>query len=626
MNQDKTKEVDAGQIIGHFHCIAGEHDHKRDCNSSDALAVYQHETEDETWYDSYCYSCNQYFSKEETHNSSVAVNLGIKDGVVVEKKSFNVRPKPQPMTKEEVKDFIKKTGYKSNNYRGIRDEVSQFFGHLTKLDNNGNVIARYYPETQGTNVTGYKCRMHPKNFNYGKLGLTGQSCDLSGQIKFKGHSKYVLIVGGCEDKAAAYQMLLDNQKERGQSDFEPIAVVSPTTGEPSAYKQVAAQYDWLDTFEYIVIGMDNDEAGKAATAKIVSVLPEDKVKIAVWSGKDPNQMLNDGKAKQFVRDFYNAKPFVQDGIKSSANMMQAVLDELSTPRLTLPSYMRKMQDNMGGGILDCTITNIIADTSVGKSSHVNNMVYHWIFNSPHPITILSLEATEGQWGTDMLSLHLKINLRWMDEEERKRFLTQPEIIEKCNELFFKENGEPRFYIVDERDGKIDKVEKQLEKAFKQYESRIFIIDVLTDILRGMDSEHQESHMKWQKMFIKKGARLINVLHTRKPPKSKDGKAVPISEYDAYGSGTFVQSAAINILLERDKEAEDPVEKNTTYVRMPKCRGGITGDCGEWYFDFKTRQCYDKKDYFENGGMAREFVSESQNQSGDYFPDTEAFEM
>ena len=194
------------------------------------------------------------------------------------------------------------------------------------------------------------------------------------------------------------------------------------------------------------------------------------------------------------------------------------------------------------------------------------MVYHWIFNSPDPITILSLEATEGQWGTDMLSLHLKINLRWMEEKDRIQFLTQPEIIDKCNELFFRENGEPRFYIVDERDGKIDKVEKQLERAFRQYGSRIFIIDVLTDILRGMDSEHQESHMKWQKMFIKRGLRLINVLRTRRPPKNKDGKPAPISEYDAYGSGTFVQSAAINILLERDKEAEDQVERNTTYAR------------------------------------------------------------
>ena len=612
------KEKSPGDLVlNNIPCIANEHEHKHGCHSSDALAIYQHEEEDgSVWYDSYCYSCNQYFNKEETHNSSAGVHLGIKDGEIVEKKSFNIRPKPEPLTRQQVKDFIIKTGYKSNNYRGIRDDVSQFFGHLTKLDANGNVVARYYPETQGTNVTGYKCRNHPKNFNYGKLGLTGQSCDLSGQIKFKGHSKYVLIVGGCEDKAAAYQMLLDSQRDRGYTDMEPIAVVCPTTGEPSAYKQVAAQYEYLDTFEFIVIGMDSDEAGRKAAAKIAEVLPEDKVKIAIWSGKDPNQMLNDGKAKQFVRDFYQAKPFVQDGIKSSATMMQAVLDELNTPRLTLPSYMRKMQENMGGGILDCTITNIIADTSVGKSSHVNNMVYHWIFNSPNPITILSLEATEGQWGTDMLSLHLKINLRWMDEQERLHFLSQPEIIEKCNELFFRDNGEPRFYIVDEREGKIDKVEKQLERAFKQYGSRIFIIDVLTDILRGMDSEHQESHMKWQKMFIKKGSRLINVLHTRKPPKSKDGKPVPISEYDAYGSGTFVQSAAINILLERDKEAEDSIEKNTTYVRMPKCRGGITGDCGEWYFDFKTRQVYDKKAYFENGGMAQEFVNNAQNISFD----------
>jgi hypothetical protein len=87
-----------------------------------------------------------------------------------------------------------------------------------------------------------------------------------------------------------------------------------------------------------------------------------------------------------------------------------------------------------------------------------------------------------------------------------------------------------------------------------------------------------------------------VLHTRKPPKSKDGKSVPISEYDAYGSSTFVQSAAINILLERDKEAESPMEKNTTYVRMPKCRGGVTGACGEWYYDFNTRQCFDRDEY------------------------------
>lgn len=601
-----SKEMDKGVFFEHFHCIANEIEHKEGCESSDACAVYQHENEDgEVWYDATCWSCGQHFNQEQVHSSSIAVELGIKEGKVVEKKKPK-GSKSEPMTLQQAKSFIKKIGYKSNGYRGIKDEYNQFFGHLTKLDQSGNVLARYYPETAGYVITGYKCRNHPKNFSYGKIGKTGITSDLSGQVKFKnGGGKYVLLVGGEEDKVAAFQMLRDSQIERGQEDFPPIPVVSPTTGEVSAYKQIASQYTWLDTFDNIIVGMDSDNTGKEALEKIIEVLPEDKVRIAKWSGKDPNKMLLDGKEKQFLRDFYNAKPYVQDGIKSSDTMMESVICELNKPRLTLPSYMAEMQYNMGGGILDATITNVIADTSVGKSSHVNNMVYHWIFTAPDPVTIVSLEATEGQWGVDMLSLHLGVNLRWMGEKERLEYLARPDVVEKSNTLWFKDNGEPRFYIIDERTGDISKTEKQLERAYKQYGSKILIIDVLTDMLRGMDSEKQESHMKWQKMFIKNGVRLINVLHTRKPPKSKDGKPVPISEYDAYGSGTFIQSAAINILLERDKESEDIVEKNTTYPRMPKCRGGITGPCGAWFYDFKTRQCYDRKEYFKDRPPSQE---------------------
>jgi hypothetical protein len=70
-----------------------------------------------------------------------------------------------------------------------------------------------------------------------------------------------------------------------------------------------------------------------------------------------------------------------------------------------------------------------------------------------------------------------------------------------------------------------------------------------------------------------------------------------SEFDAFGSSTFIQSAAYNIILERDKEAESDIIRNTTRARMPKCRKGITGKCGDWYFDFKTRQLYDFEDHF-----------------------------
>ena len=188
-------------------------------------------------------------------------------------KSESSKDENEMMNPEEVKALIQEIGYKSNNYRGIRDEISKFFGHLTKLDENGNVLARYYPETNSKGVTGYKCRNHPKDFTHGKIGLTGSASQLSGQVKFKSPSKYILIVGGEEDKAAAYQMLLDSQ----QSGFNGIPVVSSTVGELSAAKQCAKEYDYLDQYEIIVIGMDNDAAGDKAAEEIAKVLPKEKI-------------------------------------------------------------------------------------------------------------------------------------------------------------------------------------------------------------------------------------------------------------------------------------------------------------------------------------------------------------
>lgn len=96
-------------------------------------------------------------------------------------------------------ELIKNTGYIANGYRGIKDEYNRFFGHLTKLDENGVVKARYYPETNiKGKIAGWKCRNHPKDFTFGLIGNTGSKNQLSGQVKFTSGGKYLLIVGGEE--------------------------------------------------------------------------------------------------------------------------------------------------------------------------------------------------------------------------------------------------------------------------------------------------------------------------------------------------------------------------------------------------------------------------------------------
>ena len=500
---------------------------------------------------------------------------------------------------EEVKSLIQSTGYISNGYRGIRDEINKFFGHLSKVDTQGNVLARYYPETNNNGkLTGYKCRNTPKDFSHGNQGITGSKSQLSGQVKFKSPAKYVLYVGGEEDKAAAFQMLKDNRKDQ---EFDSIPVVSSTVGELTAAKQAAQQYDWFDQYDIIVIGMDNDDAGRAAAKKIADVLPKEKVRIATWSGKDPNQMLIDGKEKQFVRDFYNAKEFISSGISSSGDAEAGLAEFLTAPKIGLPPQLSKLEAAMRGGIKSTgSVVNIIGDTSIGKSFLSDTLIYHWLFNSPRVPTIVSLERTKEELTIDLLSMHLKKNLMWFtDGHDAVDYLNQPEVQVLKNNLLYNEAGEPRFFIIDEREGEIELLKRQMEKSGKVNDSRLMVIDPLTDFLRSLGTEVQENFMMWQKLQKKNGFVFINILHTRKPPTDKDGNVRKVTEYDALGSGTFIQSADVNIVINRDKMSSDQIEKNTTYVDMPKCRGGITGEICALYYDAETRQQYDRDEYFNN---------------------------
>ena len=97
---------------------------------------------------------------------------------------------------------------------------------------------------------------------------------------------------------------------------------------------------------------------------------------------------------------------------------------------------------------------------------------------------------------------------------------------------------------------------------------------------------------------KEGVVFLNLLHTRKTSSDKGDEGFKrVTEYDILGSSTIPQSADVNIVLNRNKMATDEIERNTTYVDMPKCRGGLTGsDICKLYYDPITRRQYDLDDW------------------------------
>lgn len=496
---------------------------------------------------------------------------------------------------DEVHEQLKaQTGLDPKGYRGIPNKTSRYFGVRYEYDEtDGSVAKTYYPTTIKGEIAGYKVRTHPKDFR-SPVGETGQSVDMFGQFRFKTFNNMIVIVGGEHDQLAAYSMLLTMNKD---DRYDPVAVVSSTIGESGAWKQIQNQYEFFNQFKKIILCFDNDKAGREAAEKAADVLPKGKVHVMKLRYKDPNYYIENGKTSEFVSDFWGARPYTPEGVKSAADGLGEIEEELLKPRITLPPYMHEMQKMMGGGMIQGRIANIIADTSVGKSSHVNRMVYHWIFNSPVVPTIISLEATAAQYMIEMLSIHLEKNLLWrMSGQDIVDWLETPDGRTAREEVAYKPDGTPRFFIIDDRTGSIKDLEAQIEMLFRKHDSRLFVIDVLTDLLRGSSEQHSEDHMAFQRNMAKNGATTVNVMHTRKPRESEDGKPRKVTEYDALGTGSFVQSAAYNIVLNRDKLSTDMVVRNTTEVDLPKCRGGRTGSAGKWYFDFDTSTCFDYNDW------------------------------
>lgn len=610
-----------GDFVGHHHCIATEFSNKKPCSSSDGLAVYQHTTEEDgVYFEGFCWSCKQTFYKEEVHNSSVGSELGIENGKVVDKTKFKTKPKKEPLTKKQVIDFIKQIGYVSKDYRGIKDEYNRFYGHLTKLDDQGQPAVEFYPETQAEAVTGYKARVFPKTFGMLNQGVTGIKSELSGQVKFKSGGKYLLITGGERDKVAGFQMLRDNQIKRGQGDYEPIAVVSPTCGESSAAKQIAAQYDFCNSFDTIVIGMDNDKVGLEAAQEIAKVLPADKVKIATWTLKDPQKMLEEGKQEQFVRDFYNAKDYVDDGIISSIDADTSIEEELSRPKVKLPDFMKALENKMAGGIPLGYWVNWIAGTGAGKTTTVNEAIRKWIYDSPYKVGIVSLELTAAQYMIAMLSREVghKINLI-EDPQKALDFVKQPHVQAARAHLRENEYGEERFALLDDREGSLDNVKKQIERLIKKHGCKLIVIDPLNDLFEASSWDEQSAFVKWMKGVLKTGIIFSCVCHVRKGQNSvdKNGKRIhrELTEDDVSGLSLITKSAGANIFLNRDKYAEDEREKNTTIVTAGKLRWtGITGICGKWYYDVATHTMHDFDTYF---GEGEDEYPDLQNVEGPY---------
>lgn len=587
-----------GVFVKHEACIGEE------CSSSDAMAIYAQE---DGSFDAACFSCGGYFSNDQLQGAEIDLEFSEEE---VKKK------KREPITRAELLVLQQETVFDHTNYRGIKQYVNEFYGVRTKIV-NGQVVERHYPVTKDGKPSAYKKRVHPKDFTKGYLGYNGNDCDMFGSVRFPKGGKYLLICEGEEDVLAAFQMLRDDQLRRNKDSYQPVAVVGPSTG-GNCERQIKANYEYITSFERIILCMDQDEVGKKVTENLLKILPPDKAFVMHCPEKDPNKCVEVGREVEFVRAFYSAARYNPTGIVGSGDLIAKVREYAKTPRLELPPFLTELQKMQAGGIPLGTIINLASGSGTGKSTLVNEKLYHWMFHSRYRMGVCPLEGGLDYFGESMLSRHIGLKLALIsDPKEKLALLDSPEIRKKEQELYYDDFGDHRFDLID-GNGHMDleKFKKNAEYLVRAKDVKVLVVDTLTKLIEGEPTDAVYKFLKWQNDFVVHNkCIIINICQVRKNHGSKkaNSRGADLSEEDISGLGVIFQTGACNILFMRDKEAEDPVIRNSTRIVMSKCRwSGITGPAGTIYYDNETHTLHDKGEYFSSMG-GEEGIAEQEEE-------------
>lgn len=546
-----------GKLLYHTSCIS--------CPSSDAMAVYRKvNEEDEEVIDAFCFSCNKYFNQDQLEEH------GVKMQDTISKDS-----------NEEV-DFsdIQKIPFRGWKDRGITKITSAKYGVHTEVEGDNKVISRYYPSTRSSKIVGYKKRLIPKTFTC--IGNVKAINELFGQSVFEPGQKYLVITTGEEDAMSFAEVLRTNNN--GNEYWTPC--VSVTCGDGSIIKQLKANFEYVNSFDKVVLAFDNDESAQRYVEQAARLLSPGKAFIAKFpqGTKDASDLLKAGRVSELKQVFWKAVPFSRVDVLHLEQMWEDFESEDNNVKIPFPAAWSRLNDMMNGGMEKGEITVIGALTSIGKSTIINNIVYNLIENTKFKVGVMYLESTKREVVRDLLSLDVGVNLRVKSRDSID--------IEYLKHRFFDGLVKKNQFVYVDHQGSIstDEIFDKLNYLAKAEGCDVIVVD---PIQAGVNSSDNGAIIQFMDTLLKFAKEtdtcVIAVSHMKKPSEDDPHN---VSEYQLMGSSSINQIAFNTILISRDKMNEDLIKRSATRIQLVKCRRtGNTGEAGWLRYDHETTHMF-----------------------------------
>lgn len=503
------------------------------CGSSDARSVYKSGV-------SLCFSCGDIQAPEGKGA------IKIKDGVpFVEDLEFTDLGK-----RKLYEDTCRRYGYARGKFKGKTVQVAPYYNA------KGQLVAQ-------------KIRDSKKNFcvsgDAKQMGLFGLQLARQG-------GKMIVITEGEIDAMSVSQAMGNTW---------------PAVSLPNGASNLQALKDnieFLESYEKVIVAFDNDEPGQKATEAALELFSPGKAFLLdLGTYKDANDMLTNGGQQLLRAAVWEAKTYRPDGIVNLAELK----DEIKSPLAHGISYPWPKLDEMLKGFRKQEVVTWTAGTGVGKTALVSEVVYHLLTKEKLRVGVIYLEEGVARAGKRLVGIALNKPLHLPGVE-----YTDDEFEAAWAETL----GTERAFAYDHF-GSLDSdtLLNRIRFLVKGHGCDVVVLDHISMVVSGSDLDADERRMldrimtQVRSLTQETGASIHVVSHLRRTSSSQsheEGGAVSLSHLR--GTQAIAQLSDAVIAAERNQQAEDIGERNTTQLRVLKNRyAGITGPADALIYNIET---------------------------------------
>lgn len=499
--------------------------------SSDAYAVYEDGT-------GYCFSgnCSQpYFKREGEGLDDVTIQSA-------------------ELLDSDVVEYVFKAA------RGISKKTMEVYDIRTKVVNGEEVSWGFqYPDGAWKSKA-----MNPKSRKDKYVWSKTPQAGLFGRDKFPaGSRESVCITEGEFDCPSVYEAL-------GGS----VASCSVQSSS-SAVRDIEADRDYLNSFKKIILAFDQDEAGKNALKKVMAagLFDFNKLYYIPWTAhKDANAYLQADDYSGLVRDFKAAKKYTPDNIISTFSEIESALKEAREDEIG--TYPTDRLNDALYGLHRGQVIIVKGMEGIGKTELFRMMEHHLLKTTDCKLAMIHMEEDKSTTIKGVATYELGVPCALPDSP-----VTEGDILSGYRKAVGDREDRVFIYTMfggDDPDDVLDSMRFLVSSGSVD----IVFLDHITMLVSGQEEGDERRKLDYLSTKLKKMCKELHFCLVMITHVNDDGQT--------RGSRMISKIADTVISLNRDKESEDEVDRNSLFMTVEKNRmAGRTGPMGQLFFNAST---------------------------------------